>query len=55
MDEHALIATAPAGVEPLLINELTALGAIAPCPVRGGAAFHGTLELAYRAPPAVFC
>ncbi len=49
MHEHVLIATAPAGVEPLLINELTALGAIAPCPVRGGVAFHGTLELAYRA------
>ncbi len=44
-----LIATAPAGVEPLLAAELIELGAVAPRPVRGGVAFQGPLELAYRA------
>lgn len=49
MHEHAFIATAPAGVEPLLAAELTELGAATPRPVRGGIAFRGPLELAYRA------
>lgn len=43
------LATAPAGFEPLLIAELSALGANDPKPVRGGVRFHGSLELAYRA------
>ncbi len=49
MSEQRFIATAPAGVEPLLAAELAELGAAAPRPVRGGVAFHGPLELAYRA------
>jgi 23S rRNA (guanine2445-N2)-methyltransferase / 23S rRNA (guanine2069-N7)-methyltransferase len=49
MSEPTFIATAPAGVEPLLAAELTELGAATPRPVRGGVAFHGPLELAYRA------
>ncbi len=42
-------ATAPAGIEPLLAMELSALGAVDPKPVRGGIRFQGSLELAYRA------
>lgn len=49
MDEQRFIATAPAGVEPLLAAELAELGAATPRPVHGGIAFQGTLELAYRA------
>jgi 23S rRNA (guanine2445-N2)-methyltransferase / 23S rRNA (guanine2069-N7)-methyltransferase len=49
MGEHSFIATAAAGVEPLLAVELTELGAATPHPVRGGIAFQGPLELAYRA------
>ncbi len=49
MSEQTYIATAPAGVEPLLAAELTELGAATPRPVRGGVAFQGPLELAYRA------
>ena len=49
MDEHRFIATAPAGIEPLLAAELTDLGATAVRTVRGGIAFQGPLELAYRA------
>jgi 23S rRNA (guanine2445-N2)-methyltransferase / 23S rRNA (guanine2069-N7)-methyltransferase len=44
-----LIATAPAGIEPLLAAELSALGALEPKPVRGGIRFQGSLEVAYRA------
>ncbi|TVR63304.1 MAG: bifunctional 23S rRNA (guanine(2069)-N(7))-methyltransferase RlmK/23S rRNA (guanine(2445)-N(2))-methyltransferase RlmL [Candidatus Competibacteraceae bacterium] len=50
MDEpSSFLATAPAGVEPLLAAELADLGAAAPQPVRGGIRFRGSLELAYRA------
>jgi 23S rRNA (guanine2445-N2)-methyltransferase / 23S rRNA (guanine2069-N7)-methyltransferase len=50
MDEPScFLATAPAGVEPLLAAELADLGATAPQPVRGGIRFRGSLELAYRA------
>ncbi len=49
MDEHAFLATAPTGIEPLLAAELVVLGAVAPQPVRGGIRFQGSLELAYRA------
>ena len=49
MSEHAFIATAPAGVELLLAAELTELGAATLHPIRGGIAFQGPLELAYRA------
>ena len=49
MSEQSFIATAPAGVEPLLLAELTELGAVAPHSIRGGVAFQGPLELAYRA------
>ena len=49
MNEHAFIATVPTGVEPLLAAELAKLGAATPRPVRGGIAFRGPLELAYRA------
>ena len=49
MNELRVIATAPAGVEPLLAAELTELGAAMPRPVRGGITFQGSLELAYRA------
>ncbi len=49
MDQHFFLATAPAGIEPLLAAELAVLGAVAPQPVRGGIRFQGSLELAYRA------
>lgn len=49
MDALSFLATAPAGIEPLLAAELAALGATAPQPVRGGIRFQGSLELAYRA------
>ena len=49
MNEPTFIATAPAGVEPLLAAELTGLGAVETKPVRGGIRFQGSLELAYRA------
>lgn len=49
MNEHRFFATAPAGVEPLLAAELTELGAAPPQAARGGIAFQGPLELAYRA------
>ena len=49
MSEQSFIATAPAGVEPLLAGELTELGATTLHPIRGGVAFQGPLELAYRA------
>ena len=49
MSEQHFIATAPAGMEPLLTAELIELGAATPHSVRGGVAFQGPLELAYRA------
>ena len=47
--ELIFLATAPAGVEPLLVAELSALGATDLKPVRGGVRFRGALEQAYRA------
>jgi len=41
-------ATAPKGMEPLLATELQGLGADAVRPIRAGAAFRGSQELAYR-------
>ena len=49
MNEQTFIATAPEGIEPLLAAELTALGAAAIKPGRGGIRVQGALELAYRA------
>jgi 23S rRNA (guanine2445-N2)-methyltransferase / 23S rRNA (guanine2069-N7)-methyltransferase len=49
VSEQVFIATAPAGIEPLLAAELARLGAADPKPVRGGIRFQGPLELAYRA------
>ena len=49
MDEPFFIATAPAGVEPLLTAELTGLGAAETRSIRSGIRFRGSLELAYRA------
>lgn len=42
-------ATTPLGLELLLADELTALGAQAVIPGRAGVAFEGTIETAYRA------
>ena len=44
-----LFASAPRGIEPLLADELRALGAQAVKETRAGVTFEGTLELAYRA------
>ncbi|ABA89312.1 23S rRNA (2-N-methyl-G2445)-methyltransferase, putative [Syntrophotalea carbinolica DSM 2380] len=41
-------ATAPKGVEPLLADELRALGALEVSETRAGASFQGSLETAYR-------
>ena len=49
MNEQTFIATAPEGIEPLLVAELAALGATTTKAVRGGIRFQGPLELAYRA------
>ena len=49
MTEQGFIATAQAGMEPLLAAELTELGAATPWSMPGGVAFQGALELAYRA------
>ncbi len=46
---HTLFATTAKGLEPLLADELTALGASDVRPTRAGVAFTGDLELAYRA------
>lgn len=43
------IATAPTGIEPLLIAELAQWGATDAKPMRGGIQFRGSLETAYRA------
>ncbi len=45
----SLMATAPAGIEPILAAELSALGAVDPKPLKGGIRFQGSLEVAYRA------
>jgi 23S rRNA (guanine2445-N2)-methyltransferase / 23S rRNA (guanine2069-N7)-methyltransferase len=42
-------ATAPRGVEPLLVQELSAIGVTEARPGTGGVAFRGALEAAYRA------
>src|SRR5262245_44953828 len=42
-------ATAPRGLEPLLAEELSALGAREPRPVAGGVAFAGGWEVGYSA------
>src|SRR5262245_28955470 len=46
--EH-FFATSPRGLEPVLAEELAALGATEVNPVDGGAAFAGALALCYRA------
>ena len=43
-----LFATAPKGIEPLLADELTALGAAAVKPTRAGVFFEAPLPVAYR-------
>jgi 23S rRNA (guanine2445-N2)-methyltransferase / 23S rRNA (guanine2069-N7)-methyltransferase len=45
----SFFATTPKGIEPLLADELAALGASAIQITRAGAAFEGTLEIGYRA------
>lgn len=45
----SFFATTAKGMEPLLEQELKALGAVAVEPTRAGVAFKGTLETAYRA------
>lgn len=47
--ESDFFATAPLGLELLLADELTALGATAVRPGRSGVAFRGTLRTAYKA------
>ena len=49
MNDYDLFATAPKGIEPLLAEELTALGAAEVKESRGGVVFRGTLVTAYRA------
>ncbi|MGH8443880.1 MAG: THUMP domain-containing protein, partial [Solimonas sp.] len=49
MDAFPLFVTCSRGVEPLLVAELTALGAIDAREKRGGVACSATLETAYRA------
>lgn len=44
-----LFATCPRGVEPLLVSELTALGAFSAAERKGGVRFEGDLATAYRA------
>ena len=48
MDERDFFATVPKGIEHLLADELTQLGALAVKPITAGVAFRGTLETAYR-------
>jgi 23S rRNA (guanine2445-N2)-methyltransferase / 23S rRNA (guanine2069-N7)-methyltransferase len=48
MPIHDLFATAPKGLEPLLADELRALGADRVAETRAGVAFAGDLETAYR-------
>ncbi|MCP5125709.1 MAG: bifunctional 23S rRNA (guanine(2069)-N(7))-methyltransferase RlmK/23S rRNA (guanine(2445)-N(2))-methyltransferase RlmL [Gammaproteobacteria bacterium] len=49
MSEADFLATAPAGIEPLLVAELAKWGATGLKPVRSGVRFRGPLEAAYRA------
>lgn len=49
MNAERFFATAAKGVEPILADELTALGALDAKTARGGVTFSGTLETAYRA------
>lgn len=49
MSTHPLFLTCPRGVEPLLVEELRALGATELREARGGVSAQGTLETAYRA------
>ncbi len=49
MTELDFFATVPRGMEPLLAEELRALGAKAVTEGRAGVSFHGSLETAYRA------
>jgi len=48
-DRLSFFATAPLGLEQLLAEELTSLGAVTVTETRAGVAFTGTLETAYRA------
>ena len=48
MTKYELFATAPKGLEPLLADELRALGADEVAETRAGVAFAGDLQLAYR-------
>ncbi len=48
METHTFFATAPRGIEPLLADELRALGIADAAETRAGVAFSGTLETAYR-------
>ncbi|OEU72310.1 MAG: 23S rRNA (guanine(2445)-N(2))/(guanine(2069)-N(7))-methyltransferase [Desulfuromonadales bacterium C00003068] len=43
-----LFATSPKGLEPLLVDELSSLGATTARQTRGGVEFFGTLEVVYR-------
>jgi 23S rRNA (guanine2445-N2)-methyltransferase / 23S rRNA (guanine2069-N7)-methyltransferase len=47
-DPHSFFATAPRGMEPLLADELRALGAGGVAETRAGVAFSGPLAIAYR-------
>ncbi|ALG68634.1 bifunctional 23S rRNA (guanine(2069)-N(7))-methyltransferase RlmK/23S rRNA (guanine(2445)-N(2))-methyltransferase RlmL [Beggiatoa leptomitoformis] len=47
-DLLSLFATSPKGMEPLLADELTALGLSAVKPTRAGVSFQGTLRQAYQ-------
>jgi 23S rRNA (guanine2445-N2)-methyltransferase / 23S rRNA (guanine2069-N7)-methyltransferase len=48
MESRSFFATAPKGIEPLLADELRALGVENAAETRAGVAFAGTLETAYR-------
>lgn len=47
-ESHKYFATSPTGLEPLLVDELGALGATQVRQARGGVEFFGTIEVAYR-------
>ena len=48
MESRSFFATAPKGIEPLLADELRALGVENAAETRAGVSFSGTLETAYR-------
>ena len=48
MEQQQFFVTAALGLEPLLVDELTALGAVNVSQERAGVSFRGTLETAYR-------